>query len=170
MVANLTLGKKKYADVQVEINSIRKKTEELHVQLMNLSRRDSEAFEAVLHSRRLPQSTPEEQESRAAALAAAEMGAAHVPLETAEACLEVLTLAEKVARIGNTNAVTDAGVAGLLAAAAAEGALLNVEINLKSLPSSPEQRKLTEDLQRLRQSITDAAGHCRETVSSVMNE
>ena len=73
--------------------------------------------------RRLPQASAAEVAAREGALAAADLEAARVPLQTAEACLEVLELAALAARNGNPNAVSDAGVAGLLARAGGEGAL-----------------------------------------------
>ena len=80
-------------------------------------------------------------EAREKAMAAADLEAMRVPLETAQACLEVLELAVEVAEKGNVNAASDSGVAGLLAHAAAEGALLNVEINLKSAADSADKNR-----------------------------
>jgi glutamate formiminotransferase/formiminotetrahydrofolate cyclodeaminase len=168
MVANLTLGKKKYAAVREAMQALRREADSLQRELMSLGRRDSEAFDAVLRSRRLPQATPDEQAARAAAVTVAELAAARVPLETAEACLKVLDLAERAARDGNPNAASDAGVAGLLAGAAGEGALLNVEINLKSLPPSGNRDALAASLSRLRTALAEAGGRCRQAVAAAL--
>jgi glutamate formiminotransferase / formiminotetrahydrofolate cyclodeaminase len=169
MVANLTIGKKKYADREADMLELKRTAERLRMTLLSLARRDSEAFEAVLEARRMPQSTPAEVEARAAALQVAELASARVPLETATACLEVLTLAATAAGRGNTNAATDAGVAGLLAHAAAQGALLNVEINLKSLPEGADKDDVDGGLRRVRRDLAPAAQRCQDAVQAVMN-
>src|SRR5258708_14893997 len=110
--------------------------EALRRALLALGRRASEAFDEVLRARRLPQASEAEQAARTTAMAAADLGAARVPLETARACVRVAELAALAAERGNTNAVTDAGVAGLLAEAGAQGARRNVQIHLKSLAGS----------------------------------
>ncbi len=165
MVANLTSGKKKYAASEGTMSAVRRDGDGLRESLMGLARRDSEAFDAVLRARRLPQSTAEEQAARASAMVEADLVAARVPLETAEACLKIVALAERVAREGNPNAVSDAGVAGLLARAAGEGALLNVEINLRSLPEGAEREGLAADVARLRAALSAAAARCGDATS-----
>jgi glutamate formiminotransferase/formiminotetrahydrofolate cyclodeaminase len=120
MVANLTVGKKKYAAVEAELIALRREAEELRARLLGLARRDSEAFEGVVRARRLVAAVPGGGNGPSPEVVAAELEATRVPLETARACLRVLELAERAARIGNPNAVSDAGVAGLLAGAAAE--------------------------------------------------
>ena len=169
MVANLTLGKKKYAASEAAMRDVRARGEEARRRLMNLARRDSEAFEAVLKARRMPENTPEEAAARSRALAEAELSAARVPLETAEACLEVLDLAGIAAKLGNANAITDVGVAALLARAAGEGALLNVEINLKSMASSADKSDVESASLRLRQALTTSAVRCQETVHAALS-
>ncbi len=169
MVANLTLGKKKYAAAEGDMTALKREAEGLRRDLLALARSDSEAFEAVLRARKLPQATPAEQQAREAAVAAADLVAARVPLETAEKCLRVLHLALLAAQKGNTNAVTDAGVAGLLARAAGDGALWNVEINLKSIPESADKGAILSGLQRLRAELHMAAERCRETVQVAVN-
>jgi glutamate formiminotransferase/formiminotetrahydrofolate cyclodeaminase len=169
MVANLTIGRKKYAGAEEEMRAIKREAAECQSALLGLARRDSDAFEAVLEARRLPQSTESEQAERARALAAAELEAARVPLETAERCARVVALAERAARQGNPNAASDAGVAGLLAAAAAEGALLNVEINLKSIPASADKADVEMRLQGLRGALAQASGVCREAVRAALS-
>jgi glutamate formiminotransferase/formiminotetrahydrofolate cyclodeaminase len=166
MVANLTIGKKKYAAHEPAMREVRARAEQARRKLMTLARSDSEAFEAVLEAGRMAQSTESETEARAKAMAEANLEATRVPLRTAEVCLEVVELAAQAAQFGNVQAVTDAGVAGLLAHAAGEGALLNVEINLKSRAGGADKDGVETDLRRLATAIRKAADECRGAVSS----
>jgi len=169
MVANLTIGKKKYAASEGALREIKGRAEALRRDLLALSRADSEAFEAVLRAGRRPQSTSDERAVRDKALSAAHLEAARVPLRTAEACLIVVELAGQAVRLGNPNAITDAGVAGLVAQAAGRGALLNVQINLKSLPAGADKQGVETDLHRLEAALQKASGDCLGAVFSVLN-
>jgi glutamate formiminotransferase/formiminotetrahydrofolate cyclodeaminase len=117
----------------------------------------------------MPQGSEAEVRARTESLAAAELAATRVPLEAAAACLEVLGLAAAAAERGNPNAATDAGVAGLLARAAAEGAILNVEINLKSLPEGADKEQVIAGLGRLRMQLEPASRRCAEAVQAVIH-
>ena len=169
MVANLTVGKKKFAAHEPTLQALRREAGDLQRRLVSLARRDSEAFDAVLTARRLPQSSAEEIAARAGALGSAELEAAAVPLETAETCLKVLELAGTAAKCGNPNAVTDAGVAGLLARAAGDGALLNVQINLKSLGSSADKDRVETGYRRIQDALVSASTRCRDAVEAALN-
>ena len=169
MVAGLTLGKKKYAAHEEAMTEVRRRAAGLRGRLLGLARRDSEAFEAVLRARKMPQATPAETEARAKAMAGADVQAMRVPLETAQACLEVLELAVEVAAKGNVNAASDSGVAGLLAHAAAEGALLNVEINLKSAANSADKTDIEMGLQRVRTMLGPLARRCQDAVHAALS-
>jgi glutamate formiminotransferase/formiminotetrahydrofolate cyclodeaminase len=169
MVANLTIGKKKYAASEDAMRDLKQRAEAARTRLMTLARRDSEAFDAVLRSRRMPQATPQEASAREAAVAIAELQAARVPLETAEVCTELADIAALAAKFGNANAITDAGVAGLLARAAGEGALLNVEINLKSLVASADKNDVESASRRLREALAMSSARCQETVHAALN-
>jgi glutamate formiminotransferase/formiminotetrahydrofolate cyclodeaminase len=168
MVANLSIGKKKYAEHAEALEGIKRDAERLRGELMALGRRDSEAFEAVLRAGRLPQGGGEEQAARDQALALAGLEAAQVPLATAGACLAILELAILAAKCGNVNAITDAGTAGLLARAAGEGALLNVEINLKSLAKSADKQGVEMELHRLHSALARASEACAIAVKAVL--
>jgi glutamate formiminotransferase/formiminotetrahydrofolate cyclodeaminase len=169
MVANLTIGKKKYAASEDAIRDLKQRAEAARTRLMTLARRDSEAFDAVLRSRRMPQATPQEASAREAAVAIAELQAARVPLQTAEVCTDLADIAALAAKFGNANAITDAGVAGLLARAAGEGALLNVEINLKSLVASADKNDVESASRRLREALALSSARCQETVHAALN-
>jgi formiminotetrahydrofolate cyclodeaminase len=133
MVCRLTIGKKKYADVQNQVQAILEKSEALRIKLTSLVDEDIQAFEQVMAAYRLPKESEAEQASRRAAVQSALKSATLIPMETARACAEVLGLSDAVADIGNANAVSDAGVASALAAAGLRGAALNVLTNLGSL-------------------------------------
>ena len=129
MVAGLTVGRKKYAAVDAEMQQVREDAKALGARLEALVPEDAAAYGHVSEAYRLPKDAPE----RSAKISAALIGAAIVPLETARACVAVADLAFVVAEKGNQNAVSDAGVAALLAAAACKGAAYNVEINVSAL-------------------------------------
>ncbi|MEY4070657.1 MAG: hypothetical protein RL721_1271 [Candidatus Eisenbacteria bacterium] len=169
MVANLTLGKKKYAAAEEAMAGIKRDAEGLRRELLALGRRDSEAFDQVLRARRMSQAGPAEVADRDAAMAAADREAVQVPLETARACVRVAELAALAAERGNTNACSDAGVAGLLARAAGEGALLNVQINLKSMPGSADTERVAAEAEAVRSALVVAADRCASAVQAAMN-
>jgi len=169
MVANLTVGKKKYAASEAALLDLKRDAETLRGELLTLARLDSEAFDAVLRARRLPQATPGESAERQKALERAGVEATRVPLRTAAACLKAVELAQVAARLGNVNAASDAGVAGLLARAAAEGAILNVRINLKSLDSQADREDIETNLQRLQTALETTSRGCLEAVHAALH-
>mgnify|MGYP001218358909 FL=1 len=134
MVCDLTIGKEKWQDGW----SIAEKAMLLSAKIMGrageLADEDSDAFDEVMSSFKLPKNTDEEISIRRNAIRSATLTATQKPYETAELALELLNVLPELALKGNSNAVSDVGVAGLLASAACKGALFNVDINLGSLP------------------------------------
>jgi len=169
MVANLTLGKKKYAASEAAMTGVKREADALRGELLALARRDSEAFDAVLRARRMPETTAAEREAREQALAAATLEACHVPLQTARACARVGALAAAAASQGNVNAVTDAGAGGLLARAAGEAALLNVDINLKTLAGTADKDSVSSQAAAVRAELHVATDRCAVAVASAMS-
>jgi methenyltetrahydrofolate cyclohydrolase len=133
MVCRLTIGKKKYADVQTELEAVLVKSEELRMQLTSLIDRDTEAFSRVMNAFSLPKETEEQKAARAGAIQAAMKEAVRVPLEVMNLCAEAIALTSIAAAKGNANSISDAGVAALMMQAACKGAELNVKINLGSI-------------------------------------
>lgn len=131
MVVNFTLGAKKYADVQEEMQGYLTQAEMLRLRLLELADEDVAAFQGVTACYAMPKETEEEKAARTEALQAALKEAARVPFATAEQALAVMQLAEPVAAKGNRNVVSDAAVALYLADAAIHAAVVNVNINLK---------------------------------------
>ncbi len=133
MVARLTLGKKKYADVAERMERIAAEADDLRTALERAVPRDAAAFEAVMAALRMPQEKKKEKEARAKALETALEQAAAVPLQVAEHSARLLELAAEVAAEGNVNAVTDAAAGAEMAAAALRSAGMNVRINAQSV-------------------------------------
>src|SRR5262249_16829311 len=125
MVAGLTVGKKKYAAVDAEMRELALKAAGLVTTLSSLLAQDPNSYGAVAAAYKLPSEPEDALKRRKAAIDDALLGAAEVPLETARACAQVAELAATCAHKGNTNAVSDAGVAALLADAACRGAVYN---------------------------------------------
>lgn len=140
MVAGLTIGKKKYADVADDMSAIVSQAESLRGRLTALVQRDADSFEAVRTASRLPQDTDDQRSARATAVREALLDAAAVPLQTARTAVEVASLAAAVAERGNRHAVGDACVAALMAEAACKGAVLNVRLNVASLDDAGTER------------------------------
>ena len=133
MVAGLTVGKKKYAAVDAEMKEAALKASGLVMRLSALADQDAVAYGAVTRAYKLPSEPETAAAVRRTAIHDALLGAAQVPLDTARACVAVAEIALVVATKGNTNAVSDAAVAVLLAEAACKGAAYNVRINVSAL-------------------------------------
>lgn len=133
MVCRLTVSKKKYEAVADEMRNILAKAEDLHERLARLVDTDSAAFDQVMAAVKMPKDTAGQQDERHQAMQAATRHATEVPLQTMRACSEALELAEAVAAKGNSNALSDAGVAALMLEAGMQGARFNVLINLGGL-------------------------------------
>jgi glutamate formiminotransferase/formiminotetrahydrofolate cyclodeaminase len=149
MVAGLTAGKKKYIAVDAEMRELALKAAGLVNTLSALVAKDAAAYTMVTDAYKLPSEPADAAAKRKAAIADALIGAAQVPLETARACAEVAALAATCATKGNTNAVSDAGVAALLADAACRGAIYNVRINVSSLDDKSRGAGLIEEANQL---------------------
>ncbi|MGA0241001.1 MAG: cyclodeaminase/cyclohydrolase family protein [Poseidonia sp.] len=134
MVCDLTLGNEKWSDGW----AVAEAAQTVAIPLLNkageLAQADSDAFDGVMDSFKLPKSTDAEKTERRDAIRKATLVAAEIPYETARSALALMKHLPELAKRGNGNAVSDVGVAGLLASAAAKGAVFNVEINLGSLP------------------------------------
>ena len=135
MVAGLTVGRKKYAAVEAEMTTLALEAAALGDRLGALVREDADAYALVSAAYKLPDDG-DSPGAREEAIQAALVKAAEVPLETARACRDVARLAATCAAKGNTNTVSDSGVAALLAEAGCRGAAYNVRINVASMTDS----------------------------------
>jgi glutamate formiminotransferase/formiminotetrahydrofolate cyclodeaminase len=146
MVGRVTLGKKKYESVETEIKVLIERSEDLRKRLTLAIEEDAAAFDRLMSAYRLPKETTDESEIRSRAIKDASLGAAAVPLQTAQWSLEVLKLAERMVWIGNMNAITDAGTAGALCRAAVSAAGANVRINLSDMKDDRQAGAMLTEL------------------------
>lgn len=153
MVASLTLKKAQYADRTPLMEDLRKQAGQLQNNLLDAVDRDAESYRQVLAAFRLPKSTDDEKQKRAAAIQAAFRQATEVPLQVAETALKVLDLAGTAASQGNPDMITDAGVGALLARSAALGALMNAQFNLASLKDRDSANDLAAKIAHIKQSV-----------------
>lgn len=149
MVARLTIGKKKYADVEALMWQLVDQAESLRKELTAAVEKDSAAFESFMKATRLPKDTPEQQAARSAAMQQATLTAMQVPLETARLAVQVIELALQAAAKGNLNAISDAGTAAALARAALTGAGYNVRINSLGIPDETATVPLLTEIRAL---------------------
>lgn len=133
MVCNLTIGKKKYAEVENELTIIKNKLGLFKQTFRQLAKKDNEAFDKVMLAFKMPKETEEQKTERAKAIEAATIDAAMVPAEVVASGKELLPLLEIIVEKGNQNSLSDAGVAVSLIKTAVEGAFLNIAINCSSL-------------------------------------
>lgn len=166
MVCNLTIGKKKYAEVEGELRNVLTQAEQLRSQFTVLVDRDTQAFNKVMEAYSLPKDTDPQKALRGAAIREATKEATLVPLEVMKHCIDALALAQTVAAKGNANSVTDAGVSALLLHASLEGAALNVRINLNGL-NDPEFVGWKEDEV---QSLRSTSALMLEEVQAIVEE
>ena len=149
MVARLTIGKKKYADVEVEMQRLVTQADALSADLTAAIDADSAAFDAVMAALKLPKDTPEQTTARERDIQAATRRATEVPLSVARTCANMLELVYRVAAHGNVNAMSDAATAAHMARAAIESAGMNVRINAATLSDAEQARRFVEELSAL---------------------
>jgi methenyltetrahydrofolate cyclohydrolase len=148
MVANLTIGKKKYAAVEGKFRALVEEMGAARKTLIDLGVADAEAFDAYMAARRLPKDTEEEKTARRAALKTATLGATEVPMTTLRQTAALLPSIRFAADEGNPHAVSDAGIAALHCEAALRAAAMNVAINLPGLADADRSR-IEEELEGL---------------------
>ena len=142
MVGNLTLGKKKYADVQDDIQAILKKAALLQEELMQLVQKDADVFEPLSKAYGLPKDTEEQIAEKDRVMEEALKLACSVPLDIMEKTMECVDLHEELAQKGTRIAISDVGVGILMVKAALIGASLNVCINTKLM----KDRQFAEEI------------------------
>ncbi len=149
MVCNLTLGKPKYATVEGDMQSLLEKSEALRARLTKMMEDDQAVFRTLMSAYGLPKQTDAEKTERKQAIQDALKRATEVPLASARACAEVITLSLEAAEKGNLQVVSDAGVAAAAAEAGLKSAALNVWINVPSIEDidfADAARKEIDDL------------------------
>jgi len=149
MACNLTIGREKFRDVEEDLKVVLARAGELRVQLEAAVDEDTEAFDEVSQAYKLPRDTDEEKAARTAAIQKALQAATEVPLKVAKACMETSQLAQIALEKSNPSVASDARVARVLADAAREGAVANVEINLGSLKDQAYIARIESELEEL---------------------
>ncbi len=149
MVARVTIGKKKYLEVEDQMREIADRSVILLDELNEAVSKDSAAFDAVMDAYRLPKDNEDEKIQRSDQIQAATLLAAQIPLQVAKDALELTELAQSAALLGNLNAISDAGSAAALAGAAISGAALNVRINAQELKDIKTARGLIDQINEL---------------------
>ena len=147
MVANLTIGKEKFAECEPEVKELLKQAE--RVRLLTLVDEDAAVFNSFMSCYKLPKTTDEEKAARTAAIRAAAKQAATVPLNIARSSFAVLKLADRLVVAGNPGVITDGACSGLLARAALRCAEYNVRINLGLTKDEVWNAQAAADLKKL---------------------
>ena len=155
MVAGLTIGKKKYAEVEEQMKQLVERVQKIRQQLLLDVDRDSEAYNVVFAAFQMPKETDEEKAARSAQIQEATKIAANVPMEVARRVYSLLSDIEEVVSNGNQNAVTDGCVAMMSARNAIIGALFNVRINLTSIKDEQYVADMTAEADRLEREVIE---------------
>ena len=166
MVSNLTVGKKEYEDVQGKVIELALAAQDLKDQFLRAVDLDTVAFNKVMDTFRMKKKTEEQIKERNAAIQAATKEATLVPLDVLEKSIEALELAKDIAQHGNKNSISDAGVAGLTAQTAAEGAYYNVIINLPDI----EDEKFVSEIKAKAESLKNQALKLGDDIRTVVGE
>lgn len=165
MVANLTVGKKGYKNVQDEMKAVAPRAQTLKDFFLGAVDADSKAFDGVMEAMKLPKNTEEDQRIRNQKIEEATKDAVEVPFSVVTSCCDVIELIETVAEKGNVNSLSDAGVAALALRAAAGGAMLNVLINL---PGISDQGYVEEKTGAVKAAVDEVDQRCGQIVSRII--
>ena len=149
MVGNLTIGKKKYADVEEEIQGLLSRMEKMQAQFVALADRDAEVFAPLAQCYSLPSATPEEKAYREKVMEERLLDASCVPLEIMERAVEMLDILEVLGEKGSRLAISDVGVGVQFIRTAVLGAVMNVYINTKSMKNRDKAEDLNARAERL---------------------
>jgi glutamate formiminotransferase/formiminotetrahydrofolate cyclodeaminase len=162
MVTGLTIGKKKYAEVEAQMQAIRVHAEKLREELTYAVEDDAGAFEAVMGAYRLPKDTPEQEAARNASIQSATLNAAHVPLHVAEDAVKVMELALMCIESANLNAISDAASAAAMAKAGLTAAGYNVRINVAALSDPVAGEHFIDQIRELESQAVEIEKSIRE--------
>ena len=166
MMARLTVGKKKYVEVEAEMMKLLDEAESLRADLTKAISEDAAAFDAVLQAFKLPKNTPEEEAARETAIEQATFHASEVPLQAARKALRVMEVCARAAAIGNLNAISDAASGATMAKAALTAAGYNVRINVHGLHKKDLGAPLLFELE----SLEARAAQVEKQLKTVLNE
>jgi len=168
MVCSLTLGKEKYKDVQPQVEALIKESEKLRQEIQDLIQKDTEVYGGLSEVYKMPKNTDAEKAARTVKMQEALKLACQVPFEIGLKSLEVAKLAGRAAEIGNVAAVSDAGVAVLLAQACAQSAALNVKININSIKDEAYNKETWTKMQDVLKQVAALEKSVMETTYKKM--
>ena len=164
MVVNLTVGKKKYAEVEEEMQEYLERLKTMQQEFLHLSDRDAEVFAPLAECYRLPSATPEEKEHKETVMEEKLLDASMVPVEIMEKALELLEILDVLADKGSRMAVSDVGVAVQFTRTALLGAVMNVYINTKSMKNREKAEEINQGAKRMIKIGTSQADEIYEKV------
>ena len=149
MVANLTIGKKKYAEVEEEIKGLLETMEGLQAEFIRLADRDAEVFAPLAQCYSMPSGTEEEKAKKARVMEARLLDASYVPLDIMKRAVEMLDILEMLAQKGSRRAVSDVGVGVQFIRTALLGAVMNVYINTKAMKNREKAEEINREAEAL---------------------
>lgn len=167
MVGNLTVGKKRYADVEEEVRAHLEQLQMVREELLELVERDAQAFAPLADAFRLPKETQEQQIRRHEVIQAALIDAIEVPFSIMNACARVIELSDFLAYHGTRTAVSDVATGVSFAKGALKGAALNVYVNAAMLDDKTQARRYTDEADRL---IEESGRRADEIYNYVLEE
>lgn len=165
MVANLTIGKSGYEEVQEEMKKVIDKTEEYRTKFLDLMHRDASSFDEAMEAFRLPKETEEQKQYRSQKIQEGYQHATVVPFEVGKTAYELFDLAETVIEEGNQNAVTDGLIAVMQTRTALHSAFYNVKINLSQIKDSDFVESMRKEMIALEQQADRREEEIRAKVS-----
>jgi methenyltetrahydrofolate cyclohydrolase len=166
MVCNLTIGKPKYAEVEVEMRALLQKSEALREKLTGLIKADVDVFNRLMGAYGLPKETDEEKAARTEAIQTVLKAATEVPLDCARACAEAIELSRCAANKGNLGVISDAGAAVMAGYGGLKSAALNVYINTGSLKDRPFAEAKLAELETILKDADAAVDDVYQTVKT----
>lgn len=164
MVSGLTIGRKKYAEVEAEMQAVRVMAEKLRAEMTQAVEDDAASFEAVIGAFKLPKESEEQQKARTAAIQRATLNAANIPLHSAKRSVRIMELAVKCAERGNLNAISDAMSGFAMSRASLTAAAYNVRININSLPDKSAGDEYLTELAELEKNADDLEKKIRKVL------
>lgn len=167
MVANLTVGKKRYADVEEEMQQYLFRMNVLQMEFAALADADEAVFAPLAEAYRMPKNTEEELAEKERVMEERLLAASLVPLQIMEKAMELLNILEEMAKKGSAMAISDVGVAVQFTRTALLGAVMNLYINTKSMKNREQAEELNQQAGRM---VTDGTGQADRIYAEVMKQ
>ena len=172
MVGHLTFGKKKYNELSDEIRANFTQNfntlEKINHELIELIDKDTENFNLVMAAFKMPKETSDEISKRNEAIQRATILATDTPLKMAELSLKTLELLDDFVQYGNKNAISDVGVAALLATAGAKGAIYNVKINIPGIENEMVVKEVKNQCENILANVKKISSEIEEKLEKIL--